>query len=150
MERDDEWKDELKDFSSGESGKRIIPAPEGYFDQLPDTVLQRWQKEKQLPVTKQIGLRKMIASAAIVTGLAIGITMLNKQSVEVSSSAEISTVDAYEYIPGRRGDEKTIQPQHQHANQSSCHWSHPKPTDHVLIWPCTEDSIVSSAFTECC
>ena len=98
MERDDEWKDELKDFSPGVSGKRNIPAPEGYFDQLTDTVLQRWQKEKQQPVTKQIGLRKMIASAAIVTGLAIGITMLNKQSVEVSSSVEINKADAYEYI----------------------------------------------------
>jgi len=98
MERDEEWNNELKDFSAGESGKRNIPAPEGYFDKLPDTVLQRWQKEKRQPVTKQIGLRKMIASAAIVTGLAIGITMLNKQSVEVSSSAEISTADAYEYI----------------------------------------------------
>lgn len=98
MERDEEWKNELKDFSPKESGKRNIPAPEGYFDQLPDIVLQRWQKEKQQPVTRQIGLRKGIVTAAIVTGLAIGITLLNKQSVEVSSSAEISTADAYEYI----------------------------------------------------
>ena len=98
MERDDEWKNELKDFSPAESGKRNIQAPEGYFDQLPDTILQRWQKEKQQPVTRHIGLRKGIATAAIITGFAIGITMLNKQSVEVSSSAEISTADAYEYI----------------------------------------------------
>jgi hypothetical protein len=98
MERDEEWNNELKDFSAGESGKRNITAPDGYFNQLPDAMIQRWQNEKQQPVTKKIGLPKMIAAAAIVTGLAIGITMLNKQSVEVSSAAEISTADAYEYI----------------------------------------------------
>jgi hypothetical protein len=98
MERKDEWKDELKDFSPGKSGKRNLLTPEGYFDQFPDTILQRWQKEKHQPITKQIGLRKMMTAAAIVSGLAIGVTMLHRQSLQVDSSNEISTTDAYEYI----------------------------------------------------
>jgi hypothetical protein len=98
MERDDEWKDDLKDFSLGESGKRNFQAPEGYFDRLPDSVLQRWLKENHQPVTKHIGLRKMIAVAAIVTGLYIGVTLLSKQQPGEDASTQIKTAEAYQYV----------------------------------------------------
>ena len=97
MERE-EWNDELKDFSIGASGKRDLRAPEGYFDQLPDSVLQRWHKEDLQPVAKHIALRKMIAVAAIVTGLCIGVTLLSKQQPGDDTSTQIKAAEAYQYV----------------------------------------------------
>jgi hypothetical protein len=98
MEKDEAWKNEMKDFSIGESGKRNIPAPEGYFDQFPDRLMERWQLEKNQADTQFIGLRRMITVAAVVIGIALGVTLLTKHPESNAAIPEISTVDAYQYI----------------------------------------------------
>lgn len=98
IEQDEERKNELKGFSIGESGKRNIPAPEGYFDQLPEKIIQRWHKEKNQPQARSFGLRRMIAAAAIVSGICIGITLLTKQPDHGVAPAEITSIEAYQYI----------------------------------------------------
>ena len=47
MEREEELHDELKDMSFGPSVKRSNMAPDGYFDTLPDQVMNRWLLENK-------------------------------------------------------------------------------------------------------
>ena len=98
IEQDEERTNELKGFSIGGSGKRNIPAPEGYFDQLPEKIMKRWHWEKNQPQAGSFSLRRMIAAAAIVSGICIGITLLTKQPGRGVPPAEITSIEAYQYI----------------------------------------------------
>ena len=100
MEREEELHDELKDMSFGPSVKRTNMAPDGYFDTLPDQVMNRWllENKKAHQVSKPLMLRRMVAAAAIVSGLCLGITLWTNQTATSSQTEDISSGDAYQYI----------------------------------------------------
>jgi hypothetical protein len=97
-ERIEEIQNEVRGFSFGEDARQPNTAPEGYFDQLPDRVLMRWHKEKQTSPSRTISLRKLISTAAIVSGICLGVMWLTNQAAPAIVDVEISSADAYLYI----------------------------------------------------
>jgi hypothetical protein len=98
MEKEQAMEKEWNNVSFGNAGKRDILPPPGYFDQLPDRIMDRWVAEKAKPVKKLISLRQMVASAAIVCGICFGVAWWTYQGDRTASTNEISGADAYQYI----------------------------------------------------
>lgn len=100
METEEEFQDELKDVSFGFSVKRSTIAPEGYFDSFPDRIMNRWllEKENVNPFSRPVILRRMMAAAAIVSGVCLGIALWTNQTSTSSQTDDISAGDAYQYI----------------------------------------------------
>jgi len=97
-EKDERMEGEWSEFSFGNAGKQDVPAPKGYFDQLPDRVMDRWTTERAMPVKKLISLRKMIATAAIVSGICFGVAWWTNHSHTAQTTTDISGAEAYQYI----------------------------------------------------
>jgi hypothetical protein len=98
MNRDKEIEEELKDLSPGFPGKSFMAAPQGYFEQLPDSVMQKWQAQKPYSAYHLLTLRRMIAAAAVITGLCLGVLWWTNQSSATNNSLQISSSEAYSYI----------------------------------------------------
>ena len=98
VKRDEEIEQELKDLSPGFPGKTFIAAPQGYFDQLPDSVMKKWQAQKVHSANPFLTIRRMITAAAVVTGLCLGVLWWTNQSSATGSNLQISSGDAYIYI----------------------------------------------------
>lgn len=100
METEQELQDELKEFSLGPVTNRIPTVPEGYFDTFPDQVMHRWLQEKEQvnQVSRPMMIRRMVAAAAIVSGVCLGITIWTQQTKATMPTADISSGDAYQYI----------------------------------------------------
>lgn len=100
METEEELKDELKDVSFGPPVKRSIMVPEGYFDTFPDRVINRWLVETNNinQFSRPMMVRRMMAAAAIVSGVCLGIALWTNQASTSSHTDDISSGDAYQYI----------------------------------------------------
>lgn len=100
MQTEDELHNELKDMSFGPPVKRSFKAPEGYFDTFPDKVMHRWLKEQDNvhQVSRSITVRRMVAAAAIVSGVCLGIALWTNQNAYASKIEDISSGEAYQYI----------------------------------------------------
>src|SRR5690242_15702790 len=96
MEPIEDVNKELDRIAPGFPPKQHMDPPEGYFDALPDRILNRWHRKASQQVWKLI-TRQWIGIAAIVTGLIIGgWWFFNRPSNEASS--EITSIEAYQYI----------------------------------------------------
>ena len=75
-------------------------APDGYFDTFPDRIMNRWllENKKTHQISKPLMLRRMVAAAAIVSGLCLGITLWTNQTATSSQTDDISSGEAYQYI----------------------------------------------------
>ena len=93
-----DWQNEMEDLSFVNSGKSVYQAPEGYFDELPDHVIDRWHKVQGIPKGTVIVLWKKIATAAVVTGLCLGITWWTSMTSGSREDNTITSGEAYEYI----------------------------------------------------
>ena len=96
MQEKDNIRHELETLAPGFPAKPAIVPPAGYFEQNPERLLNRWstvQKRHRIAV-----LRRMVAIAAVVTGLVIGFLCWQKQSPAHSPLQEISHADAYAYV----------------------------------------------------
>lgn len=98
MEKEEDIHDELKAFAFGIKDKPSPAVPPDYFEQLPDRILQRWKLERTAPAVKQFTLRHMIASAAVVSGICLGIVWWTNESSQLHTSGDISEAEAYQYI----------------------------------------------------
>ena len=100
MEREEELHDELKEWPFGPPLKKSTIAPEGYFDTFPDRIMNRWllENKKAHQVSKPLMLRRMVAAAAIVSGVCLGIALWTHQTATSSQTDDISSGEAYQYI----------------------------------------------------
>lgn len=98
MESNEELKKEMQQLSPGFPVKPDVPAPPGYLDKLPDRIMARWQNEKQQGQGHQMSIRRMMATAAIVTGICLGVVWWTHQTVPVGQMREITASEAYDYI----------------------------------------------------
>lgn len=96
-ERED-WQNEMNDLSFVNSGKPTYQAPEGYFEALSDQVMNRWQQEQALTHPIVITFWKKIATAAVITGICLGITWWTNQNAGLQEDNTITSGEAYEYI----------------------------------------------------
>ena len=94
MDTGDNLKEELRSLGLDRIARDKPSPPEGYFDQLPDRVMNRWQHTE----SKRLPLRRMFAVAAIMTGIALGVTLLTTSESLYPKSQDITATEAYEYI----------------------------------------------------
>jgi hypothetical protein len=85
-------------FSFGNAGRQDIPSPPGYFEQFPDRIMDRWATERATPLKKRIPLSRMIAAAAIVSGICFGVAWWTNHSNTTQATTDISGAEAYQYI----------------------------------------------------
>ncbi len=93
-----DWQNEMEDLSFVNSGKPVHQAPEGYFDELPDHIIDRWQREQGTPQGTVISFWKRIATAAVITGICLGVTWWTNQNSGLQEDNTITSGEAYEYI----------------------------------------------------
>ena len=100
METQEELRDELKDVSFGHVAQKKDKVPAGYFDSFPDQVMHRWFQEKEQihQVNRRSMVRRMVATAAIVSGICLGIALWTNKASSISQLDTISSGDAYHYI----------------------------------------------------
>ena len=96
-ERGDEVRDELEKLSSGLPGKRINATPPGYFDALPDRIINRWSDEQSKPASKRLSWNQVIGIAAVMAGITFG-SWLIFNSPEDQVLEPITAAEAYQYI----------------------------------------------------
>lgn len=119
-----DWQNEMEDLSFVNSGKSVYQAPKGYFDELPDHVIDRWHKEEGTPQGTVIAFWKKIATAAVVTGICLCVTWWTSLSSGTQENNSITSGEAYEYIMehidefaplilqnGQLAEEKTLSPE---------------------------------------
>ena len=98
MKQQHELNEERKFLGLDHLRKSTPPPPTGYFDHLPDQLLERWKQEKHIRVSRVLPWRNMIAIAAVMTGIAFGITLLTKLQMDEAKPLEFTSADAYTYI----------------------------------------------------
>ena len=98
MEPEKNIQEEMDTLSPGFPKRIYHSPPPGYFDHLPDQLMHQWQSQKGAVMTTSINLRRLISTAAIVTGICFGVTWLTHHSNEASDPIGISSSDAYQYI----------------------------------------------------
>lgn len=97
-EEREEWQKELNELSFVNSAKPAYQAPEGYFESLPDQVMNRWHQEQAIPQPTVIAFWKKIATAAVITGICLGTTWWTHQNAGMQEDNTITSGEAYEYI----------------------------------------------------
>lgn len=96
-EREEGMQEELNRISSRLPRKKMNTPPPGYFDALPDQVLNRWSDEQSKLSIKRLSWKQVISMAAVMTGITIGGWMIfNSPNDHVL--APITAAEAYQYI----------------------------------------------------
>jgi len=95
---DKELSDELKKIATDLLSKPETKVPDAYFEALPDQLLKRWKEQKRTSKKNIIQLQKMIAAAAVVSGLCITVALFTNNSEMRMTNVEITTTEAYDYI----------------------------------------------------
>jgi len=93
-----ELADELKEISSGRLPRKEGNVPDGYFEHLPDRVLKRWNHQPRRTSSGVIKLQKMIAAAAVVSGICFAVALFSHTGQRDDFSLEITSAEAYDYI----------------------------------------------------
>lgn len=78
--------------------KKSLAPPDGYFDQFPGQIMERWNREVSPSTSPRILYRRMWAAAAVVTGLCIGIAIWTAETRHPMGQQAISSNDAMQYI----------------------------------------------------
>ena len=96
-EREESVQDELNKMASGLPGKKSNNPPQGYFDSLPDQVLNRWSAEQSKPSIRRLTWKQVIGIAAVMASISIGGWLIfNAPNDRVL--APITAAEAYQYI----------------------------------------------------
>lgn len=98
MNYKDDLRKELDDIAPGFPAPPVYKVPEGYFEQTPDHILSRWKKTQQPSIYAMPVLRRMMAAAAVVGAIAIGIVWMSPQDGGAYMVQSIHHEDAYQYI----------------------------------------------------
>jgi hypothetical protein len=97
MEEKDNIRNEIQELAPGFPSKPTVVPPAGYFDQTPERILTRWSATQQQR-HRRIALQRIVAVAAIVSGLVIGIFCWQQKPASSTPLHNISGADAYTYI----------------------------------------------------
>ncbi|HJW28166.1 MAG TPA: hypothetical protein VJ508_02835 [Saprospiraceae bacterium] len=106
----EELRKELEEMASRIPPKKSPPPPAGYFDHLPDHLLDRWHSESRQDRVRRITLIKWMSVAALTIGLMFGgWWWLHPGSTE--KPTPISSADAYQYVLDHINDFSTLMDQ---------------------------------------
>lgn len=98
MKRDDDIRFELEEISRGFPEPKRYKVPDSYFEQTPDRIMSRWGRDKHSSMYSLPVLRRMIAAAALVGGIALGIVWVSQPTSGDNEVMAIRADDAYQYI----------------------------------------------------
>jgi len=106
MEKEEEdLQKELGALSPHLLPKHQVSPPEGYFEGLPDQVLQRWKNEPQRGQYRRLVVWRSVAIAVTVVGLVLGLWWMTTPSDTSSPSPlAMNSSDAYQYVMENIGD----------------------------------------------
>ncbi|MDQ3016440.1 MAG: hypothetical protein M3R25_06960 [Bacteroidota bacterium] len=94
--------DELNEIAKGFPKAAGSLPPSGYFDKLPDDILNRWKQQKSDTIIRRIGWKRILSIAAVLSAVLIGSIILFH--LPHSNTAPISSAEAYMYIQDNIGD----------------------------------------------
>lgn len=97
MEEKDNIHNEIQELAPGFPSKPTVVPPAGYFNQNPGRMLERWSATQQKR-HRRIALQRIVAVAAIVAGLVIGIFCWQQEPTSQTPIPAINGADAYAYI----------------------------------------------------
>jgi len=90
--------DEMKEIAPGFPQIRRFPAPpEGYFNDFPNRILNRWHEEQSYPVRRKINWKLIASVAAVFVILSMGIWFISLPSNQLQSQSYTSA-EAYQYV----------------------------------------------------
>ena len=107
MEKEEEEniKDELGTLSPQLAPKQMNPPPEGYFEGLPEQIIQRWKNEPKRSQSRTIVLWRAVAMAVTVIGLVLGLWWMTQPPDNASAPVlAMNSSDAYQYVMDNIGD----------------------------------------------
>ena len=97
MTPEEEIKKEVNEMAPGFPFSKSTPPSDGYFDHLPDTILNRWRNEQSKKSTHNFSWQKIAGIAAVTAVLIIGVWRLVSIEKQVPSD-NITSAEAYQYI----------------------------------------------------
>lgn len=104
MENEKDSKDELRDIAPGfPVGDHSKEPPEGYFENFPDRILNRWKEEQSYSKTRIIDWKRIAGIAASVAVLLIASYWL-LQKPPSTQPEPISSLEAYQYVQENIGE----------------------------------------------
>lgn len=104
MEEED-LQNELGALSPHLPPKQVNPPPKGYFEGLPEKVIQRWKNEPQRNLYRRLVIWRAVAIAVTIIGLILGLWWMFQPSESISTPAlAMNSADAYEYVMENIGD----------------------------------------------
>lgn len=90
--------DEMKEIAPGfPKIQRFSEPPEGYFEDFPDRILNRWRLEQSYPVRRKINLKFISAAAAVIVIAVMSIWFISNQG-SVSLQPSFTSAEAYQYV----------------------------------------------------
>jgi hypothetical protein len=101
MEKEEEdLQKELGALSPHLPSKQINPPPDGYFDGLPEKVIQRWNNEQQRSQYRHVVLWRSVAIAVTIVGLVLGLWWMAQPpgTLDPSPVLALNSSEAYEYV----------------------------------------------------
>jgi hypothetical protein len=98
MEPEEKIKEEMDRLAPGFPKRLFHMPPPGYFEQLPDQLMEQSQSHGVIRPTRSVSLPAMISTAAIVAGICFGIMWFTHRFNTAPNSTGISSSDAYQYI----------------------------------------------------
>ena len=93
----EELRKELNDIAPDFPVQEYHTAPDGYFKDLPDEILNRWRIEKSKSSPKEFKWKNVTTIAAILGTLLIGALWLITSQKQQSTMA-ITSEEAYQYV----------------------------------------------------
>jgi len=113
MENDDIRK-EMDELSPHLPQKQPEMPPPGYFDSMPDKIIQRWKAEEGKVHHRRILIRRWIAIAAMCIGVMVAGWWLFSQSDASTSTPAltVSSSEAYQYVMDNISDFDGLMEQH--------------------------------------
>ncbi len=106
MEKEeDNIKDELGALSPHMPPHQVEAPPGGYFEGLPEIVVQKWRKEPGHTQYRRLIIWRTIGIAVTIVGLVLGLWWMMQPSETTSSPAfAMYSSDAYQYVMENIGD----------------------------------------------
>ncbi len=133
-EQKEELQKELEELAPGFPKKFVAITPSGYFDALPDHILERWRTQQSIDRKKLFPLIRMIAVAALVTGICFSMVWWTHQSAIKDPMAELNSAEAIQYILDHMDEfEPLILQQEQWADDEKVESLNPNEIEQYLL-----------------
>ena len=105
MKEEENIKDELGALPPNMPPHQVDSPPGGYFEGLPEKVIQRWKNEPQRTQYHRLVIWRTVAIAVTIVGLVLGLWwMIHPSETIYTPALAMNGADAYQYVMENIGD----------------------------------------------